>query len=372
MIRFCKKWPRKIDIHQSFLKANQKVSGTQELGTQIFSQEETRCELASMVILHDYPLSIVDHIGFRRYSTSLQPCFNMISRNTLKNDIKKIYKEQRMKYYNLLEMSTDMWTSSNNNRGFMAVTGHFIDDHWILQSCILRFTYVPAPHTTEVLADKLVDALVDWNIDRKVSTITVDNCTTNDAMINHLLDKLPTNEMPLDRKVLHMRCCAHILNLIVKDGLEIISGSIERIRDSVVYWSASPGRIEKFEETARQLPVNCTKKLCLDCKTRWNSTYLILETAIIYKDVFPRLKIREKNYKSLPTEEDWVNAIEICGKLKLFHWVTEMFFGILYPTLNFYFQKICDIKVKLDEWMKSPNVLMQDMALRMLGKYDKY
>ncbi|KAL0378412.1 UNVERIFIED_CONTAM: Zinc finger BED domain-containing protein RICESLEEPER 2 [Sesamum radiatum] len=147
---------------------DQKVSGTQELGTQIFSQEETRRELASMVILHDYPLSIVDHIGFRRYSTSLQPRFNMISRNTLKNDILKIYKEQRMKYYNLLEklkcriaVTTDMWTSSNSNRGFMAVTGHFIDDHWILQSCILRFAYVPAPHTAEVIADTLVDALMD-------------------------------------------------------------------------------------------------------------------------------------------------------------------------------------------------------------------
>ncbi|KAL0290534.1 UNVERIFIED_CONTAM: putative AC transposase [Sesamum calycinum] len=218
----------------------------------------------------------------------------------------------------------------------------------------------------------LVEALIDWNIDRTVSTIMVDNCTTNDAMINHLLQKLPTKDMPLDGKVLHMRCCAHILNLIVKDGLDIIGRSIERIRDSVIYWTALPSRVEKFEEIACQVPVNCTKKLCLDCKTRWNSTYLMLETAIIYKDVFPRLNVREKNYKSLPTEEDWVNAIEICGKLKLFHQITEMFSGTLYPTSNFYFQKICDIKVKLDEWVKSPNTLIQDMALSMWMKYDKY
>ncbi|KAL0316336.1 UNVERIFIED_CONTAM: putative AC transposase [Sesamum radiatum] len=302
----------------------------------------------------------------------------MISRNTLKGDILKIYKDERTKYYNLLgkikcriAITTDMWTSSNN-KGFMAVTGHFIDDNWTLQNCILRFLYVPAPHTAEVLADTLVESLMDWNIDRKVSTITVDNCTTNDAMINHLLQKLPTKDMLLDGKVLHMRCCAHILNLIVKDGLDTIGSSIERIRDSVIYWTVSPSRVEKFEETARQVPVNCTKKLCLDCKTRWNSTYLMLETAIIYKDVFPRLNVREKNYKSLPTEEDWVNAIEICGKLKLFHQVTEMFSGTLYPTSNFYFQKICDIKVKLDEWVKSPNILIQDMALSMLRKYDKY
>ncbi|KAL0389054.1 UNVERIFIED_CONTAM: putative AC transposase [Sesamum calycinum] len=240
-------------------------------------------------------------------------------------DILKIYKDERTKYYNLLgkikcriAITTDMWTSSNN-KGFMAVTGHFIDDNWTLQNCILRFLYVLAPHTAEVLADTLVETLMDWNIDRKVSTTTVDNCTTNYAMINHLLQKLPTKDMPHDGKVLHMRCCAHILNLIVNDGLDIIGSSIERICDSVIYWTVSPSRVEKFEETARQVPVNCTKKLCLDCKTHWNSTYLMLETAIIYKDVFPSLNVREKNYKSLPTEEDWVNAIEICEKLTLFH-----------------------------------------------------
>ncbi|KAK4382207.1 Zinc finger BED domain-containing protein DAYSLEEPER [Sesamum angolense] len=87
---------------------------------------------------------------------------------------------------------------------------------------LTRFSYVPAPHTVEVLADALVETLMDWNIDRKVSTITIDNCTTNDAMINHLLQKLPTKDMSFDGKVLHMRYCAHILNLIVKDGLDII------------------------------------------------------------------------------------------------------------------------------------------------------
>ncbi|KAL0387676.1 UNVERIFIED_CONTAM: putative AC transposase [Sesamum radiatum] len=167
--KVCKKRPRKTDIRQSFLKTNKKVSGEQELGTHIFNQEEARRELASMVILHDYTLSVVDHIGFRRYSTCLQPCFNMISRNTLKGDILKIYKDERTKYYNLLgkikcriAITTDMWTSSNN-KGFMAVTGHFIDDNWTLQNCILRFLYVPAPHTAEVLADTLVESLMDWN-----------------------------------------------------------------------------------------------------------------------------------------------------------------------------------------------------------------
>ncbi|KAG8379185.1 hypothetical protein BUALT_Bualt07G0062000 [Buddleja alternifolia] len=321
----CKRHPRGLDIRRSLIKASKKVSGAEELTTHTFSQEYTRSELARMVILHDYPLSIVEHVGFRRYSASLQPSFTMISRNTLKNDIFSIYNDEKIKFYKSLDelkcrvaITTDMWTASNNKKGFMAITAHFIDDSWRLQT----------PHTADVLCDLLADALMDWNIDRKVSTITVDNCTTNDAMLRRLLDRLSMKDMLLDGKVLHMRCCAHILNLIVKDGLETISNTIERIRDSVVYWTASPARVERFEEVARQLNVSCGKKLSLDCKTRWNSTYLMLETAIAYKDVFPRAKAREIHYRSLPIDEDWENAVEICSKLKLFYNVTEMFSGI--------------------------------------------
>ena len=70
-----------------------------------------------------------------------------------------------------------------------------------------------------------------------------------------------------------MCCAAHILNLIVKHGLEIIAAAIERIHDSVVYWTTSAARIENFEEAARQFRIASTKKLCLNCKTSWNSTF---------------------------------------------------------------------------------------------------
>ena len=106
-----------------------------------------------------------------------------------------------------------------------------------------------------MLSEVLIDSFLDWNIDRKLSTITMDNCSTNDVVIHVLLRKLDTSLIFLYRRVFHMRCCAHILNWIVKDGLEVIGEGIERIRDSVVYWTATAGRIEKFQESCRQLRV---------------------------------------------------------------------------------------------------------------------
>ncbi|GJT51352.1 zinc finger BED domain-containing protein RICESLEEPER 2-like protein, partial [Tanacetum coccineum] len=201
---------------------------------------------------------------------------------------------------NIVE-ETGMWTSSNQKKGFMAIMGHFIDNDWILQSKILRFLYVPCPHTSEVLTNVLMDALMEWNVDTKLSTITVDNCTTNDSLIGKIKDKLQLNKLIHDGSHIHMRCSAHILNLIVKIRLNVIKVAIENIRESVSYWAATPKRVEKFEETCRQLKVIFSKRLGLDCQTRWNATYLMLKTALMYKDVFARLKQRDSQYKTLPS-----------------------------------------------------------------------
>ena len=34
-------------------------------------------------------------------------------------------------------ITTDMWTSDNQKKGYMAITAHFIDDNWNLRSVIM-------------------------------------------------------------------------------------------------------------------------------------------------------------------------------------------------------------------------------------------
>ena len=88
----------------------------------------------------------------------------------------------------------------------------------------------------EVLSDVLMDFLLDWNMDRKVSTITVDNCSSNDRMINILVEKLSlSNSLLLNEKKIHMRYVADVLNLIVKEGLNVIEVEIEKFSKSVAY-----------------------------------------------------------------------------------------------------------------------------------------
>ncbi|XP_038688704.1 zinc finger BED domain-containing protein RICESLEEPER 2-like [Tripterygium wilfordii] len=247
-------------INQSILNPTKSNDGSMKLGTYTFDQNQAREELAKMITLHGYPLSMVQHVGFK------------------------------------------------------------------------RFIYVPCPHTAEVLTNAFIDCLLDWNLDCKLSTLTVDNCTTNDVMIEVILDKIP----PMS------------------------------------FWTATPKRDEKFVEAACQLKVPSTKKLKLDCKTRWNSTYLMLNTALIYKDVFPRLKQRETLYKRVPTEEEWSKVRDICSKLEMFFDATELFSGTLYPTIDIFFSHICQIKLAIDEWIRVDDIDVKIMASKMKVKFDKY
>nr|GEU85086.1 zinc finger BED domain-containing protein RICESLEEPER 2-like [Tanacetum cinerariifolium] len=190
-----------------------------------------------------------------------------------------------------------------------------------------KFLYVPCPHTSEVLTNVLMDALMEWNLDTKLSTIAVDNYTTNDSLIDKIKDKLQLNKLIHDGSHIHMRCSAHILNLVVKIRLTVIKVAIENIRESVSYWTTTPKRVEKFEETCRQLKVTFSKRLGLDCQSRSNATYLRLKTALMYKDIFAHLKQHDSQYKTLPSPLEWENARVICDTLEVFYEVTAIFSG---------------------------------------------
>ena len=222
-----------------------------------------------------------------------------------------------------------------------------------------RFMYVPCPHTAEAICDALHKCLQSWDIDRRVSTVTLDNCSTNDSMIGLMETRLGATNMLLRGKWLHMRCCAHILNLIVKDGMEVIASAVSNIRDSIAYWVATPKRYEKFEKTTLDEKVELVKKLQLDCKTRWNSTYIMLKIAIPYRKVFERLGELDRNYVC-PPPNDWIFASTVCDKLGLFYDLTELFSGTKYVTANFFPLKYVRSNLKSN--------LGSMMSMKKLGK----
>lgn len=82
--------------------------------------------------------------------------------------------------------------------------------------------------------------------------MTLDNCTTNDSIMSSMQDKLPLLSLMLDGKLLHMRCVAHIINLIVKDGMTVMDKGIKKVRNSVAFWCATPKRHERSHNCSNE------------------------------------------------------------------------------------------------------------------------
>ena len=72
--------------------------------------------------------------------------------------------------------------------------------------------------------------------------MTLDNVSSNDSMQNILKERLNfQNGLLRASDFFHVRCCAHILNLMVQEDLKVAKEALYKIRENVKYMKASEG-----------------------------------------------------------------------------------------------------------------------------------
>ena len=178
-----------------------------------------------------------------------------------------------------------------------------------------------------------------------------------------------SNSLLLNGEFFHIRCSAHILNLIVQDGLKVASDTLHKIRQSVHYVRVSKSRMKQLSQCVEQVGgIDTSIGLRLDCITRWKSTYKMLEIAIKYRRTFHSLSLIDKNYKWCPSNDEWVRGCLICEFLKPFHTITNLISGSSYPTSNLYFGEIWRIEILLTSNLTNEDLLIQSMCCRMKEK----
>lgn len=164
----------------------------------------------------------------------------------------------------------------------------------------------------------------EWEIEN-VLTISVDNASANEKAIDFLKEGFETlNNCLLKGQWTHIRCVAHILNLVVQDGIKKVGKPIDNVRFAVKWIRLSPSRIAKFNKFAQDVKCNSKKNLVRDVPTRWNSTYNMLEVAQAYEKAFHRYNLEESDFGddvkeagfSVPSPEDWVKVRDLCHFLK--------------------------------------------------------
>ncbi|XP_042018987.1 zinc finger BED domain-containing protein RICESLEEPER 2-like [Salvia splendens] len=195
----------------------------------------------------------------------------------------------------------------------------------------------------------------------------------NDLSVELLLTQMNMNNSLLSNgEFFHIRCCAHIVNLVVQDGLRNTEQSVVKIRDSVKYVRGSQTRKQNFLECVSKVGLDRKRGLRQDVTTRWNSTFFMLDNALYYKKAFMHFQLCDSNYKSCPSLEEWVKIEKICGFLSLFYDVSNLFSGSSYPTYNLYFRPVVMCYSSLRQHQNSSDPYLKKMAELMLPKFEKY
>ncbi|KAH9711305.1 BED-type domain-containing protein [Citrus sinensis] len=312
-----------------------------------WSQDACRRAVTKMIIMGELPLSFVDNKGFRHFCSVAIPQFVMPSRRTVGRDVMDLFLEEKIMLTSLIcnnkqrvSLTTDLWTSVQN-MSYIVITAHFIDS-----DC-----------TNDVAVNYVTMQLLAWRND--------------DAIV-------------LAGQYMHVRCCAHILNLIVVSGLNELHACVAAIRNAVKYVRSSTTRLQAFKQCAQQ--VKCPNgTVVLDCPTRWNSTYLMLMTALKFQAAFDRMAEVDKPYEAYflekennvkrvgpPRPEDWESAGRIVKFFKVFYDATLLFSASLSVTSNLCYDTIGLIESSLTALEGSRDPWVVAMAYQMREKFDKY
>ncbi|KAK5819605.1 hypothetical protein PVK06_024621 [Gossypium arboreum] len=351
-LKTCLKRPQgnTFNLKQSelaFVKVSQE---TTDLSTWVFDKDAIRKALVRMIIVDELPFKIVEGKGFKYFLSIACPRFSLPSRWTIRRDCFDLFNSMKSVMKNCFEkdisrvcLTTDTWTSLQRI-SYMVLTAYWVDDEWRLQKRIINFFPI-STHRGESIGQAIENCLRDWRIER-VFTITVDNASTNGVAIEYLRKKFNhRNASVANGKFIHMRCVAHILNLIVQYGIKDASVSVDRIRGAM----------------------------------RWNSTYMMLKVAEKYERAFESYVRDNHNFfldltagDGVPAFDDWEIVQRVIKVLEPFYHLTLKVSRSLHVTPHSLFEVLTDVHCLFDGWQDCGDLDIISMTSKMREKYNKY
>nr|XP_043619135.1 zinc finger BED domain-containing protein DAYSLEEPER-like isoform X2 [Erigeron canadensis] len=358
---------------------NKDASGEGSSSINVWSHDDLAIKeaLLDFFVCAEVPFKLVEHWAFVRMVYQLNGKVKLPSRHKLSKDIAKYYLEERSKLFlylsdpkTTIHLTTDTWTSSCQKVNYMVVTAHFIDENWVMHKRIINFRPIES-HSGDDIGPELLRCIDCWGI-QNVMTITLDNASSNDKAIEYLLKELPN--LYDKGKHFHVRCMAHILNLIVKDALRSQTHHVERVQKAIRYIRRSTQRITKFKECMEKEKIESEMFLCLDYPTRWNSTYEMLKNAVGLQKIFSKYQSVDQCYRRdlvrLPDRDDFNACEKVVLFLEKFKDKTEILSATSKPLSHLFLREVLDVDYHLRVWER--DIDFCNIAGQLREKFDNY
>lgn len=113
---------------------------------------------------------------------------------------------------------------------YLCLSVHLTDESWKLKKWVTNFRRVwdlddVSPH------EAILEALQDWGIDNKVSTLTMVNSDFYGETVEFVKDHIQRKEFQLNGQLFQVHCCGKIISLMVQDAFEEMKDIIDKVRE---------------------------------------------------------------------------------------------------------------------------------------------
>ena len=266
-------------------------------------------------------------------------------------------------------LTCDLWLAVTNDHYFV-VTCHWINDNWQIRNLILDFVDVHSKQDSKAIFEFLNKTISRFNLHRKLLAIATDNASTMVAVMNKLITFMKNNYQ-ID--IYHIRCAAHILNLIVgilynsvlmKNSILAVRNAIKDVRGS----SKLEYKLKQYAHVNEEPDI----KLILDCEIRWNSTFDMLQVALKLRKSLTELASNEISMDSIE-DDDWKNVGIVVELLEPFKLATEEICGDDYVLMSRLYPVFIGIKDHLIDCEKKKKYdPYKSVVQEMIMKYTEY
>nr|POF25057.1 zinc finger bed domain-containing protein ricesleeper 2 [Quercus suber] len=276
---------------------------------------------------------MVEHEDFKILMNNLQPAFKLPSQDTLKDKVLCFYREEKEKLHKQFDkvlsfsLILNFWTDCGKKKKYCSFTVQFIEDGPKLMKKNIAIKNVEYNYTGETLFEIVKDRWLDDQ----------GNCH------------------PFRKKIFHIPCITHVINLLVKHGLDEIDYILHKIRKAIKYRSETIGK-QKFEEAIKKLNLGGKDITSEGVPVSWDSAFFMLQIALELRRqgvAFVDLQSSDCVFPMNLSVEEWDKAKVTHKYLTVFYDAICSFFGSKCLSTNVYFRKIYDISGSLIKWQGS-------------------
>ncbi|KAB2092200.1 hypothetical protein ES319_A02G013000v1 [Gossypium barbadense] len=329
-----------------------------------FDQERSHLDLVKMVIKHQYPLDLAGQEAFKNFVKGLQPMYEFQSRDKLLSDIHRIYNEERKKlqlYFDQLacklNLIVSLWKNNHGKTAYCCLIARFIDDGWELKMKILGLRKLEHVYDTKVVGGIIRSFVLDWNISKKVCSITVDNSFLNDGMVHQIKEICVSEQGSLSS--------AHwfISFTLLEDGFREMDSILSKLWKSIEYVTETTHGKLNFQEAVNQVKLQGGKSWD-ELSFKLESDSDILDNALRSREIFCKLEQIDDNFMLNLSMEEWEKAVTLQSCFKCFDDIK----GTQSLTANLYFPKLCNMYEEFGQ-LKKNNHPFVILMKRKFGNY---